>query len=216
MMIQSPYEALQTPVPIFSESKAATLLRDYYGIDGSLEPLVSERDQNFLVVTPDGTKFVFKFANESESAAITDFQNQGLLHVARVAPAFPVPRVIPTVDGELMFEVRADSGTPHRARLLSWLDGIPLQHAEGVSSIAGQIGTCLAELDIVLRDFEHPASDYPLLWDISNAGYLAELLPHVDDKDLRALCESRITRFRDVIEPRLRYENDRGFMLRNI
>ena len=76
-----------------------------YGIDARLEPLASERDQNFLATGSDGSMQVLKFANAYESKAITDFQVQGLLHVARVDPDFPVPRIVPTNDGELIFEV---------------------------------------------------------------------------------------------------------------
>jgi Ser/Thr protein kinase RdoA (MazF antagonist) len=89
-------------------------------------------------------------------------------------------------------------------RLLSWLDGVPLHHAEGVRSVARQAGACLARLGLALRDFEHPASDYPLLWDIRNAADLRELLPYVDDQKLRSLCEQRIERFCDVTSPHLR------------
>ena len=202
-MTNDPFTALQTPAPTFSEQHAAELLRDNYGIDARLEPLVSERDQNFLATAPDGAKCVLKFANASESAAITDFQNQGLLHIARVDPEFPVPRVIPTRSGELLFEVESPRGDAHRVRLLSWLDGVPLQHAQGVQSVARQTGTCLARLGLALRDFEHPASDYPLLWDIRNAASLRELLPYVDDEQLRSLCEQRVERFCEVTSPHL-------------
>jgi len=202
-MTKDPFTALQTPAPTFTEQQAADLLRENYGIEASLEPLVSERDQNFLASTADGDKYVLKFANASESAAITDFQNQGLLHIARLDPEFPVPRVVPTRSGDLLFEVKSAGGDEHRVRLLSWLDGVPLQHAEGVLSVARQTGTCLARLGLALRDFEHPASDYPLLWDIRNAASLRQLLPYVDDVELRGLCEQRVERFCEVTSPHL-------------
>ena len=202
-MTSDPFTALQTPPPTFSEERAAELLREHYGIEASLEPLVSERDQNFLATGKDGSKQVLKFANASESAGITDFQNQGLRHLARVAPDFPVPRVIATSDGEMMFEVESEAGDRHRVRLLSWLEGVPLQHAEGVKSVARQTGECLARLGGALRDFEHPASDYALLWDIRNAASLRQLLPYVDDEQLRSLCEQRIERFCEVTSPHL-------------
>lgn len=202
-MSGDPYVSLRTPAPDFSETRASALLRDHYGLVASLEPLVSERDQNFLVKAPDGAKYILKIANTSESAPITDFQNRALLHIAKVSPDFPVPRVIPTTNGELLFEVESDSGNAHCVRLLSWLDGVPLQHARGVGSVARQTGTCLAQLGLALRDFEHPASDYALLWDIRNAASLEELLPHIADADLRGLCEVRLERFRNVTRPQL-------------
>ncbi len=202
-MANDPFTALQTPAPDFSARQASALLQEHYGIDTSLEPLGSERDQNFLVSATDGDKYVLKFANASEPAAVTDFQNQALQHIVRVAPEIPVPRVIPANDGKLMFEVESAAGDAHRVRLLSWLEGIPLQHAQGASAVARQMGDCLAQIGIALCEFEHPASDYALLWDIRNAASLEKLLPHVDDSGLRKLCEQRLSRFRDVIAPRL-------------
>lgn len=202
-MTSDPFTALQTPAPTFREQRASELLREHYGIEASLEPLASERDQNFLATGEDGSKQVLKFANASESAGITDFQNQGLLHIARVDPDFPVPRVIPTSSGELMFEAESEAGDTHRVRLLSWLEGVPLQHAKGVNSVARQTGECLARLGRALHDFEHPASDYPLLWDIRNAASLEQLLPFVGDEQLRGLCEQRVERFCEVTSPHL-------------
>jgi hydroxylysine kinase len=202
-MANDPFTVLQTPAPDFSARQASAMLREHYGIDASLEPLASERDQNFLASATDGNKYVLKFANASESAAVTDFQNQALLHIAREAPGIPVPRVIPANDGKLMLEVESAAGDAHRMRLLSWLEGIPLQHARGARAVARQMGDCLAQIGLALGEFEHPASDYALLWDIRNAASLEGLLPHVYDRDLRMLCGQRLSRFRDVIAPRL-------------
>jgi Ser/Thr protein kinase RdoA (MazF antagonist) len=197
------FESLVTPPPEFSADRAAELLEQHYGIRGDLSPVVSERDQNFRVRSADGTPYILKFANIAEPEDVTDFQNQALLHIARVRPDFPVPRVIATGTGEYLVRTPDDSGIAHSMRLLSWLAGTPLQHAEGVDSIAGQTGTCLAELGLILRDYEHVASEYPLLWDIRNASHLADLLAHVNDADLRSLCEERLQRFADVVRPRL-------------
>jgi Ser/Thr protein kinase RdoA (MazF antagonist) len=202
-MVNDPFTALQTPAPDFSARHAAALLRGHYGIDASLEVLDSERDQNFLATAAEGDKHVLKFSNASEPAAVTDFQNQALLHIECVAPEIRVPRVIPANNGKLMFEVESMAGDVHRVRLLSWLEGTPLQHARGARAVSRQMGDCLAQISLALRDFEHPAGDYALLWDIRNAPSLERLLPHVDDRDLRKLCEQRLNRFRDVIAPRL-------------
>ena len=106
--------------------------------------------------------------------------------------------MIPTTNDELLFEVESDSGNTHRVRLLSWLEGVPLQHARGVRSVARQTGT-----DLAIGRIFRPASDYALLWDIRNAASLEALLPYVADADLRSLCELRLERFRDVTRPHL-------------
>lgn len=198
-----PFEALQTPAPAVSATEASSLLREHYGIEGNLEPLVSERDQNFLVSVADGTKYTFKFSNAAEAPAVTDFQNQALQHIAQVDPDLPVPRVVPTRDDRLMVETTSNTGHVHRVRLLSWLDGIPRHDAQGLPSIATQMGSTLARLGLALKDFTHPASNYALLWDIRNTSHLIELLPHIHDAGLRRLCETRIGHFRESVAPKL-------------
>ena len=202
-MSNDPFEVLQTPAPAFLTEQASALLREHYNLRAGLEPLVSERDRNFLVSATDGTRYVLKFANSAETPAVTDFQTQALLHIARVAPEIPVPKVIPTRDDQLMFDATSDDGTMHRVRLLSWLDGVPLYDAEGVPSIAGQMGSSLARLGLALKDFTHSASDHTLLWDIRHASHLIELLPHIRDTELRRLCETQVRHFREYVAPNL-------------
>lgn len=205
--MQRLFETLSTPPPRIPAQQAADLLRRHYGVAGELKRLASERDQNFFVSVSDGDgdggRYILKFANAAEPADVTDFQNRALLHIARSDPGFPAPRVIETRDRALMFETASDSGAVHRGRLLTWLEGVPLQHAEDAPRIARRAGACLARLGLALEDFEHGASDYPLLWDIRNAVQLAKLLPCIDDGDLRLLCETRLARFSDTVQPRL-------------
>jgi len=197
------YEALKTRPPTFSPEHAGRLLDENFGISGDLEPLASERDQNYLVKTPAGDSFVLKFAGSAEPAAVTAFQNLALMHIAEVRPDFPIPRVVPSLNGRHLLELVGDNGRRHGMRVLTWLDGIPLQQAGGGVTIAAQTGTCLAELGLALASFEHPAADYPLLWDISNAAHLGELLPYVNDAQLGKLCELRLEHFERHTRPAL-------------
>ncbi len=197
------FRTLGTPVPVIEAGQAAELLATRYALSGRLSRLPGERDLNFLVETADARRYLLKFANASEEAGVTDFQNRLLMHLADVDSAFPAPRVVPTRDGEHLFETVTASGDVHRVRLLTWLDGTPLDEATGGTSVAAQTGGILARLGRLLEDFDHPSADYALPWDIHNAAALGELLPHVDDAALRAACERRIDRFRASVEPRL-------------
>ena len=42
------------PLPFSLASPAASLARDYFGVDGTAAPLPNERDQNFVVTTRGG------------------------------------------------------------------------------------------------------------------------------------------------------------------
>jgi Ser/Thr protein kinase RdoA (MazF antagonist) len=197
------FTTLRTPPPEIPGARASELLAERYGLGGRLTPLASERDLNFLVDAGGDGRYVMKFANAAERPDVTDLQNRALEHLARKDRDFPVPRVVTARDGALTFDETSRSGDVHCVRLLTWLDGVPLDEADGATNVAGHAGASLARLDMLLEDFTHAAEDYGLPWDIRHAASLAELLPSVADRDLRNLCAMRIDRFRDVVEPRL-------------
>lgn len=191
-----PFTVLTTSRPVIQPNEALAVLQTRFGRSGSIKALGSERDLNFLVTENDGQNFVLKFSNSSEAARVTDFQAKALAHIARVAPELPVPRVIPNTDGALVAETTASDGRRHKVRLLSWLNGTPIDESAYQPNIARMLGGVLAGIGRALRDFEHPGSDYALLWDLKNAESLESLLEHIDDRDLRLLCHDRLDRFR--------------------
>ena len=197
------FEALKTPPPRVTREQATDFLNREYGLSGALEPVDSERDLNFRVRCTGEQDFVLKIANVTEARAVTDFQNEALRHLARNPMSFAIPSVVAASNGQHLLGITGTNGVRHSARLLTWLDGQPLQHVDGADSIAGQTGTCLGELGRALADFSHEGSGYPLLWDIRNASHLAELLPYIENPVLRELCEQRIARFDAEIKPRL-------------
>jgi len=84
--------------PRFDVAGAADLARRLYGLDASAAGLPSERDQNFLLTTSAGERYVLKVANAAEDRAMLDAQNAAMAHVARRI-AF-CPRVRATTAGE--------------------------------------------------------------------------------------------------------------------
>ncbi len=203
MTTNDPFKVLTTPAPEVSDDTALQVLDERFGLIGDLQPLTSERDQNFHVTAPDDHQYVLKIANSAEDPAVTDFQTEAMLHISRSAPDFAVPRVCRTTDGNMSSHIVAADGRSHVVRLLSWLDGIPLQQAERTPGYAETMGSCLAGLGQALGEFEHAASDYALLWDLKSADALRELLDHVAEPDLRAICRERVDIFAADVRPRL-------------
>ncbi len=200
-MNDDPFEVLTTPPPALTGEAAAQILERHYNLGGELEPLTSERDQNFLVTTAEDRRFVLKIANSAEDPAITDFQIGALLHLAKVAPEFPVPRLVRDAEGNDAFDIRAEDGRRHRVRVLTWLDGVPLQHVGRAAGSAATLGGCLARLGQALCGYDHPASGHALLWDLKRAAALRELLGCVANTDLRRICERRLDVFDSTLLP---------------
>ncbi len=122
------HELLTSTAPAFSAADAVHIAASHYGIRARVRPLVSDRDQNFLLDADDGKRYTLKIANHTEHKIAVDFQNRALLHIAKQDASFPLPRVIPTKDGQL--QCSADKrGKTHFVRLLSWVEGVVLNDA---------------------------------------------------------------------------------------
>lgn len=188
--------------PAFSGGQAARVTRQYFGIAAEPSPLVSERDQNFRLDAHDGQRFTLKISNRAEREQGVDFQNQALLHIAGKDPSLPVPRVIPTSDGRLHCAVEHD-GHRYFVRVLSWLDGRVLGDTPADDGLTGRMGRLLARLGLALKDFEHPGSNPPSLWDLKRAGGLRALLAHIEEAQLRSLIARVLDRFDQYVSPAL-------------
>jgi len=202
-MLADAISLLTTERPALPETRVAELLRQHYGLEGELEPQDSERDQNFRVRSRSGVSFILKIANAAEAEAITDFQVAALLHLENSPVAGMVPKVLPTADGRTQLRVPAADGCVHTVRLLSWLPGTLLPPDALSRKALYCMGETLAALGRALAGFEHPASEYPLLWDIKQASSLRELLHTVTEPALRDVLESHLDTFTSEVEPRL-------------
>jgi len=202
-MLADAMTLLTTDRPALPEARVAELLLQHYGLEGELEPEDSERDQNFRVRSTSGFSCILKIANTAEAEAITDFQIAALLHLEHSPVAGLVPNVIRTNDGDTRLRVLADDGRVHTARVLSWLPGVTRRPVDVNPIALYRMGATLASLGKALRDFEHPASDYPLLWDIKQAQRLQDLLDTVADTALRDVLRGHIETFVTEVKPRL-------------
>ena len=195
-------QLLETTPPSASKADAERIAMQEFGINGRSKLLVSERDQNFRLDTESGLRYTLKISNPAEQEMVVDSQNRALLHVANRDASIPLPRVIPNSDGHLHCHAEID-GRTHIIRMLSWLDGEVLGDARPEPDLLTEMGRMLARLEIALKDFKHPGSNPPLLWDMKRADNLHGLLPCINDMELRQLIVPVLDRF-DVLKPVLK------------
>jgi len=176
--------------PSFSPDQVADLARRHYGLAGRLDPLDSERDQNFRLTEADGTAWVVKIANAAEAASTLDFQRAMLAHLADHAPGLPVPRLRPGLDGTVLTPVDG-----HFMRVVSHLPGEKFAGAVRTPELLDSLGTMLGRLNAALLPFGHPGAYHDLDWDLRNAGRSRGRLVHVADPADRALLERFLDRW---------------------
>jgi Ser/Thr protein kinase RdoA (MazF antagonist) len=164
--------------PRFTVPEAERIGQLEYGLAATATALPSERDQNFLLATARGERFVLKLAKSDEERTVLDFQNAALDWVAVRAPALAVPRLRPTLAGAGLTRVRDHAGREHYARLIGWLEGAMYADcAPHDEPLLASLGAVLGELDRALQGFAHPAMHRPLNWNVSCADLALEHLP---------------------------------------
>lgn len=191
---------LESAPPQLSEVQAQELVAAHFGLEGQARRLVSERDANFRIELADGQCVIFKVTNPAEPRSLTNLQTAALLHIEATDPTLPVPRLVPALDGGHELALPID-GSTCIARVLTYLPGQPLHLLEGTAPQRRNIGACLARLGLALKDFEHPAGDHDLLWDIKNASRLRELTAYIADGHRRMQVEAFLCRFESEVEP---------------
>jgi Ser/Thr protein kinase RdoA (MazF antagonist) len=197
-------EVLTTKAVPISMAEAQRLAREHFGVSAaSISPLDSERDQNFHLKADDDREYVMKIANPAEDRQVTNLQTGALLHIAAVDPAFPVPHVFPALSGELEPLIALKNGTLQTVRLLSYMQGIPLQNVKRTSAQRCNMGGSLARLGLALRGFFHPAAGHELLWDVKHADRVQQLLVHIADSGKRALAARFLNGFENNALPLL-------------
>ncbi|MDR6294190.1 MULTISPECIES: aminotransferase class III-fold pyridoxal phosphate-dependent enzyme [Inquilinus] len=188
----------------FGPAEAESLFRTAWGIDARAQALAGELDQNFLMTAADGGRHVLKLYHAGADAAVLDFQDGGLLHLADRDPSLPAPRPVPAQDGRLTVPVAMADGSTRLARVLDWLPGRLMGESRPYGpALLRSLGAYLGRLDRALADFSHPAQDRPLRWAITAAPQARELLPHVADPARRAKAERILDRYDERVVPLL-------------
>ncbi|MEJ4045274.1 phosphotransferase [Erwinia sp. SLM-02] len=203
MLKEHPGEAaaLNTAAPAVSLAEIRSRVTDLYGIEGTVRLLAGERDQNCCIEQADGTRYVFKISNPSESASIVDFQIAALNHIAGAAADLPIPRVVRTRAGQTRENVTWCDGSNTIVRMLSYLDGVQIKETVRTPEQRRAMGACLARLNLSLEGFSHPAASHDLLWNVSAAHRLTEQLDSLTDPARRALAGEFMTRFKQHVLP---------------
>jgi hydroxylysine kinase len=178
--------------------------REQYGIDSRAERLTGERDENFLLHTAQGPSYVLKVSPVGESDPLTDLPVAALLHIERIAPTIPVPRVIRTLAGQTRTHIADSTGRSRSAHVCTYIPGKLLATCSERTTIQRRAcGLMLARLAKALSTFDHAACRRTLIWDLQQLPGLASLIPRLPDLPDAAFLRDFVAEFTAHITPRL-------------
>lgn len=183
--------------PDFTSAQVHSHLRQTWGLDGEVTPLVSERDQNWLVRVDGSPVAVAKVANRADEATHLDLQRQMMQRLH--ASGLPCPDPLLTVDRHWLARLG-----DHLSWVIGFLPGTTLATSDPAPEVFADLGRVLAAVSITLEDFDHPAAHRVLQWDITRAPRVFQAYAGaVQGTERRALVDRVATRFTDHVRPRL-------------
>jgi len=165
---------------------AAAIAGEHFSLRVRAHALPSERDQNFLLTTKAGEKFVLKIANALESRTFLEAQNSVLKHLERHVSI--CQKLLTATSGEEIVTVKS-----HFVRLVHYLPGVPLAEIRPhTSGLLHDLGRKLGQLAQALTDFDHPAVHRDFHWDLANGNRVveefAELIENANLRELVLKC----------------------------
>ena len=165
--------------PDITGREAEQAAAELFGVHGSFVELGSQQDRNYRFDAASGP-VVLKVANPAWSPRSLAAQGAALRHLA--AAGLDVPEVLPALDGSEIawLETR---GERLALRLLTYLDGIPLNEADYLApTVVRRLGMLAGLISRALAGFEHEGLEVPVQWDLRHAeGIVASFAVHVDD-----------------------------------
>ena len=196
MTIGNAFSVHELRVPRLAAQEAVAIAAEVFGVYGDARELGSQQDQNFRITTTDG-RFVLRISNPAFAAEELDLQNRAMEHVAaRCGRVVSVP-------------VRGSSGAEivrvgeHDVRLVTYLEGVVL-HSFGhlAPSVLRTCAGLVAGVTAALGDFDHPAADRVLQWDVARTGeVVSAFAPWVRDSGRRTLLERTTERAAAALDP---------------
>jgi 4-aminobutyrate aminotransferase-like enzyme/Ser/Thr protein kinase RdoA (MazF antagonist) len=157
--------------PSLTVEDARRLSTEFFGVEGTIRPLPSYIDQNFLVECGERDAWVLKVANGSEEEPILDLENRAMERLAQAEPGI-APRIRTSMSGREIEAIEL-RGSRHLIRLVSYLPGPLLADATGVARRTWEsLGEALGRVDRALEGFSHPAMKRWLRWDLAHAEWV--------------------------------------------
>jgi 4-aminobutyrate aminotransferase-like enzyme/Ser/Thr protein kinase RdoA (MazF antagonist) len=192
----NPFHGHEHRRPEVEAGEAHRLLREHFGLHGTLHELGSHQDRNYRVDTPAGEQFVLKVARHGLSRAELEAENAAMLRAASAGLPFEVPVPQPALDGGLIAAGTTREGVTHDLRLVTWIDGEPLDRAGYLApAVLRAHGAMAARIALALDGWDHPALDRALQWDLQHAGAIVEaLLGFASTPGRRTLAERETAR----------------------
>jgi len=187
-----------------TESEAAEIARQLFGIETAAHALAGEYDDNFRLREADGGEFVLKIMHPDRERSFVEMQCAVLQHLVTTASELPLPRVVPSLRGESCVQTKVNDGSQRIVWLVTYLHGKTLaEFRPHTPELLEELGRFLGKLSSGLADFSHPGAQRELKWDASRAAWIRDYLQYVEPLPRRMLAQRFLGLFETDVAPKL-------------
>ena len=146
---------------------ASEIAEKHYNLKAEATKLDGYVDENFLLKTTSGEKYLLKISSEENQHQL-DFQFQILTHLSTKYLPVSLSEVVPNKEEKQLTTLQNNKA----ARLLTWLSGrLWATVNPKTESLRNSLGEAAGSLTMALQDFEHPAAHRNLEWDLANSAW---------------------------------------------
>jgi len=176
------------------------ILKDLYGLEGSVIPLPGYIDKNYQVETKSGEKFVLKFSREKKELLEAEALLLNHLHSLRDKER-KSQKVYPSIDGALISSLTLD-GQEWYVRLVSFIEGKFLAEIKHTPKLGKSLGSLLGRLNRALSDFDHVEFHARVLeWDLQQTPLSRKYVEDIKDPVLQARVSYFIQQYEENVGP---------------
>lgn len=190
---------LGTPFERTPIEEVTGLVQRHFGVTPTaVTRLATERDDTFRLVTADDPRgFVLKISPPGDDPAEVELQAAAIAHASTRDALLPLQQFVPAL-------TPAPNHNSRPVRLLRYLPGRLLSEVATSPTHWRAVGRMLGRLADALADFEHPAADRWLAWDLAQLDQLSELVPFLPADERRQSVAALLERLTTATLPALR------------
>ncbi len=178
------------------ETAVHDCLRENYGIEGRLERLPGE-NLNYLVTASRGERFVFKIVDDDMPSEVVMMESAAIEHAISAGISFNLPKIIKNNNMNIETGIYIHKNESKRSWLLEFIDGIVLENITDISEkLLKNVGKSLAEFNLSLREFDHPAARRSHRWNLVESAQHEATVQRITDPQGQALLQWAFDSFR--------------------
>ncbi len=173
----------------------------YYGIDASVKPLNGYEEQNFLLTTISGEKYILKVASQDFNLSLLQAQTAVINHLSTSSINRAVPSCIDNKDGNAITHVRIGNQAFY-VRILRYLEGhFWVDETNKTPELYQSFGELLGRMDYYMKGLYHDALDRKYVWDNNRVSDAERKLHFITEPEKKRLVGYFILQFKTVVEP---------------